>query len=136
MDLPTEMRVEILSPEKVVFRGQAKSLGLPGKLGYMTVLPGHTPMIAELGIGTIELSDATASKSIYFIASGFLEIVDGNARVLVDVVEKPEEIDAERARKSEKRAKDRLASSDLGTDYTRANAALKRAQARVTLAAK
>ena len=53
----SEIQVEILSPEKSLFKGVAGSVMLPGKLGYMAILPGHAKMIAELGVGLLELSE-------------------------------------------------------------------------------
>ncbi|MCX6126165.1 MAG: ATP synthase F1 subunit epsilon [Proteobacteria bacterium] len=136
MSPSNEIQVEILSPEKSLFKGVAGSVMLPGKLGYMAILPGHAKMIAELGVGLLELSDLTGQKTPFFIAGGFVEVDANVMRVLVDVIEKPGDIDLTRAQKAESRARERLSShatqDDL--DYARAQAALMRAQARIALA--
>lgn len=133
MTTQNEMNVEILSPEKNLFKGPASAVVLPGKLGYMTILPGHAKMIAELDVGLLELS-ASAAAAKYFIAGGFVEVRSDIVRVLVDVVEKPQDINVERARKAEVRAKERLSGKAPEVDYARAQAALLRAQARLALA--
>lgn len=131
-----EMKLEILSPEKILFKGSATAVGLPGKLGYMTVLPGHAPMIAELDVGILSVAKPGEAEQKYFTAGGFVEVRHGDVRVLVDVVEKPADINLERAQKAELRATDRLSgkASEEGIDYARAMMALRRAQARAALA--
>lgn len=135
MSATSQIKLEILSPEKVLFRGTADAVGLPGKEGYMTVLPGHAAMIAELDVGALVVNPG-AGEQKYFIAGGFVEVRSQGVRVLVDVIEKPADINAERARQAEKRAQERLSgkSGDKDIDYTRANIALRRAQARISLA--
>jgi len=134
------MNVEILSPEKSLFKGQAAAVVLPGKLGYMTILPGHAKMIAELSVGVLELAEVGKVAAKYFVAGGFVEVSENQVRVLVDVIEKPSEINVERAQKAQNRAMQRLSgkqdTSDAGlVDYTRAQAALLRAQGRLAAAA-
>lgn len=137
MSSTTDMNVEILSPEKSLFRGQGSSLVLPGKLGYMTILPGHAKMIAELGVGVLELVEPNKPAVKYFTAGGFVEVDEKLIRVLVDVIEKPSEINVDRAKKAQQRAEQRLSgkASDTGAiDYARAQAALLRAQGRLMIA--
>lgn len=131
------MKLEILSPEKIFYRGDATSVGLPGKCGYMTVLPGHAAMIAELDAGILTYLKPQEGEQKYFVGGGFVEVRDNHVRVLVDVIEKISEIDVERAKKALQRAEERLsgkAQSGNMTDYERAGAALKRAQTRLEAA--
>lgn len=140
MTIADKMQVEILSPEKSLLNTSAVSLVIPGRLGYMTILPGHTTMISELGVGTMHVHGSSSGKEeAYFIAGGFAEVQGDRVRVLVDVIERPTEIDVERARKAEARARNRLSGqskeSDLiDIDYARAQGALLRAQARMAAA--
>lgn len=140
MTTSEEMKLEILSPEKILYKGSTTSVGLPGKLGYMTVLPGHALMIAELDPGILRFTKSQEPDQVYFVAGGFVEVRgDGSVRVLVDVVEKPGDIDAARAKKALERAEGRLAGKSGGSnlpvesaiDFERANASYKRAQARL-----
>jgi len=131
------LQVKILSPDRILYRGQAKSLGLPGELGYMTLLPGHAAMVATLEIGPLFLEKSDAEAERLFIAGGFVDVSSEGVTVLADVVEKLGEINVERAKKSLARADERLSGhkkADNSIDLQRALAAKKRAQSRLDLA--
>lgn len=126
------MQVEILSPSRVVSKLAATQLTAPGVCGYMGILPGHAPLIAELDIGelTVEAAEGGTPHK-YFVGGGFLEVHEDRTRVLVDVIEKPHEIDRERAQKARARALGRLDDKSVEIDMERAQQALKRADARL-----
>ncbi|MEI6397432.1 MAG: ATP synthase F1 subunit epsilon [Pseudomonadota bacterium] len=130
-----ELTVKILSPERILFRGTAKSLGLPGMLGYMTLLPGHAPMVAELDSGVMTLeADGMAAEKL-FVTGGFVDVSGEGVTVLADVVEKTAEINIERAKKALGRAEERLTGHKVqGIDVPRALSAKKRAAHRIELA--
>lgn len=131
-----QINLKILSPDRILFRGQAKSVGLPGELGYMTLLPGHAAMVASLDVGTLALEKDGGSLEKLFLAGGFVDVGSDGVTVLADVVEKLTEINADRAKKALARAEERLSgktrSQEL-TDLTRALAAKKRAQCRLEM---
>jgi F-type H+-transporting ATPase subunit epsilon len=129
-----ELEVSILSPARVVSKTPASQVQLPGTLGYMGILPGHTRFVGELGIGELTV-DASAGKQVYFIAGGYVDVADDKVTVLVDVVEKPSDIDVGRAEKAKQRALDRL-HNKAAVDLTRAQAALLRAETRLTVASR
>jgi len=132
-----QLQVKSLSPDRILFRGPANSLGLPGELGYMTLLPGHAAMVAALDIGALDLAKDGGGSEKLFIAGGFVDVSSESVTVLADVVEKSGEINVERAKKALSRAEDRLtpkSASDHTLDLPRALAAKKRAQARLELA--
>lgn len=131
------LQVKILSPDRILYRGSANSLGLPGELGYMTLLPGHASMVAALEIGTLALEKDNSEAEKLFIAGGFVDVGPEGVTVLADVIEKLSEINVERAKKSLARAEERLSShkrADEATDIPRALAAKKRSQCRLELA--
>ena len=131
-----ELQVKVLSPDRIIFRGAARSLGLPGELGYMTLLPGHASMVASLDIGVLALEKEVGATEKLFLAGGFVDVGPQGITVLADVVEKPAEISVDRAKKSLARAEDRLGSRKVGAeavDVPRALAAKKRAQFRLEL---
>jgi F-type H+-transporting ATPase subunit epsilon len=130
-----ELQVKILSPDRIIYRGPVKSLGLPGELGYMTLLPGHTAMVAELGVGTIVLGGATTSPEQLFLSGGFVDVSSDVVTVLANVVERPSEINADRAKKALSRANERLTSlKSTDVDVPRALSAKKRAEKRLEIA--
>lgn len=125
--------IQILAPDKPVAEVKAKSLMVPGTLGYMTSLAGHAPMVTELDIGHLKVEKEGSEDLNYFVSGGYVEILQDKVVVLADVVENPNDIDADRAESASKRAKDRLASKDTEVDQLRAQSSLKRAEARLAI---
>ena len=107
-----QLQLKILSPDRILYRGPAKSVGLPGELGYMTLLPGHAAMVASLDIGALALEKEGGAVEKLFLAGGFVDVGADGVTVLADVVEKSSEINVERAKKALVRADDRLAITD------------------------
>ena len=103
--------------------------------GYIGVLPGHTPLLAEMGIG--ELSYHSATVGYCTAIGGFVEVLADRVIVLADVAERAEEIDVPRARSCARPRAKRLANpNDPNVDWKRAERALERAQVRLQVAAK
>lgn len=124
------LKVELLSPRKVVSKAEATAVTIPGLLGYMKLLPGHAPLIAELGVGELSVEKRDGWEK-YFVSGGFLEIEENSVKLLVDVIERPTEIDKERVLRSKARADGRLTSKENAVDISRALDAAKRADARL-----
>jgi F-type H+-transporting ATPase subunit epsilon len=78
------MNLEILTPEKKLYSGDVYGVQLPGISGLFEVLDKHAPMVSALGKGTIKvLTDKTSTVS-YTITSGFIEVLNNKASVLVE----------------------------------------------------
>jgi F-type H+-transporting ATPase subunit epsilon len=127
------LQLEVITPESKVVDEFVSSVTLPESDGYVTLLPGHTAVVAELGSGELEYI-ADGNKRWLAVTGGFLQLQDNRVKVLANSALSPKEIDLERARKAEQRAQERMSSSDHTTDYRRAASALHRAQARVSVA--
>lgn len=134
--LPENIELDIVTPERFVLHETVQSVELPGKEGYMGILPGHAPLLSELGVGT--LSYRKGSDVEYFVViQGFVEVLPGRVIVLADACERAEEIDIARARTALERAKSEMAKkSSADADWDRASLALNRALARLQAAAK
>ncbi|MGH9865229.1 MAG: F0F1 ATP synthase subunit epsilon [Candidatus Acidiferrales bacterium] len=134
--LPQNIELNIVTPERFLLHETVQSVELPGKEGYMGVLPGHAPLLSELGIGT--LSYRKGSDVEYFaVIKGFVEVLPGRVIVLADACERAEEIDVTRARAALDKAKNEMAKkSSADADWDRASFALNRALARLQAAAK
>ena len=128
-------QLEIVTPEKQVVSDMAEEIQIPGKKGYLGILPGHAPLITELSVGEI-IYRKGGHTSYLSVAWGFAEVLPGKLTILAEAAERPEEIDVERAREARKRAEERLKSQDPSTDYERALYALKRADVRLDVAGK
>jgi len=80
------LHIEIATPEKLVVDRQADYAEIPGKSGYMGILPGHAALLSELGQGKLTLTTAGKHKS-FNITGGYVEVRDNHVRILADGVE-------------------------------------------------
>jgi F-type H+-transporting ATPase subunit epsilon len=126
-------QLEIVTPEKVVIRDTAEEMQIPGKSGYIGILPGHAPLITELAVGEISYRRGADTQRLA-VAWGFAEVLPDKVTILAETAEKASEIDVSRAQEAKKRAEQRLAASNTEVDATRAENALKRAETRIDVA--
>ncbi|MGH9555987.1 MAG: F0F1 ATP synthase subunit epsilon [Terriglobales bacterium] len=130
--MPT-FHLEIVTPDKLVVADSAEELQLPGKRGYLGILPGHAPLITELDVG--ELSYRREGRTVHLaLAWGFAEILPDKVTILAETAERAEDIDAARAQRAKERAEERLKKLEPGTDFPRASSALQRALTRLQVA--
>ena len=132
--MAASLNVEIISPTRVLHKFEAKAVTVPGAMGYLTILPGHTPLITEIGVGELRAVDAEGKTYEYFVSGGYAECDNTHVQILAEVIEKAQEVNLERATKARERAADRL--KDAKNDLARAQAALRRADSRITFANK
>ena len=126
-------QLEIVTPEKKVVDTAAEEVQIPGKNGYLGVLPGHAPLITELAVGQITFREHSAEQRLA-VAWGFAEVLPNKVTILAESAERPAEINVERARKAKDRAEQRLTSGDTSVDVERALDALHRAEVRLEVA--
>jgi F-type H+-transporting ATPase subunit epsilon len=127
--------LEIVTPEKLVVRDVAEEMQIPGKNGYLGILPGHAPLITELAVGEISYRNQGHTNHLA-VAWGFAEVLPNKVTVLAEKAERADEIDVKRAEEAKQRAEQHLKSSDPDTDFDRAEAALQRADTRLQVANK
>jgi len=128
-------QLEIVTPEKMVVKDVAEEMQMPGKNGYLGILPGHAPLITELSVGEITYRNGGATHRMS-VAWGFAEVLPDKVTILAETCERREEIDVKRAGEAKKRAEERLNSANPEVDYERATEALQRAEARLDVAEK
>jgi F-type H+-transporting ATPase subunit epsilon len=133
--MPDTFQLEIVTPEKMVVRDSAEEMQIPGKNGYLGILPGHAPLITELAVGEITYSNK-GEKHTLAVAWGFAEVLPEKVTILAETCEHPDEIDNKRAQDAKQRADERLKSGSAEVDYPRAQAALQRAETRIDVAGK
>lgn len=78
------MHVRVVSPETVVFEGEASSLVAPAWDGQVGVLPGHAPMMALLGMGVLDIDLPGGGSHRFHVAGGVLKVVDDQVTVLTE----------------------------------------------------
>ncbi len=128
-------QLEIVTPEKMVVRDVAEQMQIPGKNGYLGILPGHAPLITEMAVGEITYQNGSASHHLS-VAWGFAEVLPDKVTILAETCERCDEIDVKRAQEAKRRAEERLNSGSTDVDYTRAENALQRAATRLEVAEK
>ncbi len=128
-------QLEIVTPEKKVVETAAEEVQIPGKNGYLGILPGHAPLITELAVGEITYRENSSEQRLA-VAWGFAEVLPNKVTILAESAERPAEIDVERARKAKARAEQRLTSGDTNVDVDRALDALHRAEARLDVSSR
>jgi F-type H+-transporting ATPase subunit epsilon len=128
-------QLEIITPEKRVVETAAEEVQIPGKNGYLGILPGHAPLITELAVGEVTFRK-NATEQHLAVAWGFAEVLPNKVTILAETAERPSEIDVKRAREAKERAEQRLTNGDASVDVERALDALHRAEARLDVAAK
>jgi F-type H+-transporting ATPase subunit epsilon len=129
-----EIFVEIITPSKSAFKGQVKTITLPGSLGNFQVLFNHAPLMSSLEVGKIKIEDVNDKAFTYATGGGTVEVKGNKILVLADSAETADEIDVDRAKKAYERAKQRLAGTKEGVDIARAELALQRAVNRMKFA--
>ncbi len=131
--MPDTFQVEIVTPEKLVVKDMAEEMQIPGKNGYLGILPGHAPLITELAVG--EITYREGGKTFHLaVAWGFAEVLPDKVTILAETAERPEEIDVKRAQGAKQRAEERLHSGNPEIDFNRAQEALERAETRLQVA--
>ena len=121
-----QLLLEIVTPDKLVLSQNVDYVGAPGVLGEFGVMAHHIPFLSALGIGSL-MYKVTGKANYVFISGGFAEVSGNKVTVLAEVAERPEEIDVERAKRAQDRARKRLEREREKVDYARAHAALQRA---------
>ena len=136
--MPAEtIELVVVTPAKQLLRQSAVEVQLPGAEGYLGILPGHAPLMTELGIGELSYHDASGKESAHLaILRGFAEVLPDRVTVLAETAEFAAEIDIARAEAAKARAEQRLTSGDTNLDWDRASVALQRALIRIQVARK
>ncbi len=100
----SQLRVRLVTPERILFEADAEAVELPSKSGYMEVLYGHAPLVAELGAGDVIVHGGAGTESggpdsitRYNVSWGFVEVLPGRVTILASDALRPEEIDVQRA---------------------------------------
>ena len=100
-DESNELRVRLVTPERTLYDHAAEAVELPAKNGYMEVLYGHAPLVAELGAGDVTIHGGSEGEGAglvrYNVSWGFVEVLPNRVTILANDALKPEEIDKPRA---------------------------------------
>jgi F-type H+-transporting ATPase subunit epsilon len=130
------LRVRLVSPERILFDTTADAVELPAKNGYMEVLYGHAPLLAELGAGDVRLHGGKdAGDQTYNVSWGFVEVLPDRVTILANDALKPEEIDVPRAQQQlERGQKEWNEAGDSEEKYAEALHRISEAEAKLATA--
>ena len=103
--------LEVATPDRLLVKDKVEEAQIPGREGYLGILPGHAALLSQLGTGLLSYS-CGGRKYHLSIHGGFVEVLPDQVRVLANVAEKAEEIDIERARKDLQKAQELLGSRE------------------------
>ena len=130
-----KFNVEIVTPDGVLFSGEAEKFFAPGYEGYFEILHNHTPYMVTLKIGEIKIVIDNKEKS-FSTSGGFAEVLKNNLKIIVRTAIEAGKIDVKRAEAAKERALKRLSDREEETDIPRAEIALKKAINRIKIAGK
>ena len=123
--------VEIVSPDRTAYRGEARSFRAPGVEGAFEILRGHAPMLAATQVGPVVVVTTQGERVTFATSGGFVEVLDDRVIMLAEAAEPASEIDVERARTAESEAADRLAAATSPEERAELQAELDRARNRL-----
>lgn len=129
-----QLQLEVVTPERRLLSEQVNSVTVPGRGGELGILPGHAALISELQTGVLSYNEDGTTFQLH-VSGGFVEVNGDRVSVLAEIAERPEEIDAARARLSREHTEKQL-SSWSGTEegFEKARAKLERSIVRLQLA--
>jgi F-type H+-transporting ATPase subunit epsilon len=128
-------QLEIVTPEKMVVRDVAEEMQIPGKNGYLGILPGHAPLITELAVGEITYRNANITHHLA-VAWGFAEVLPDKVTILAETAERADEVDVSRAQKAKQRAESNLPHCTTEEEFKKVSGDLQRAETRLEVAEK
>ena len=128
-------QLEIVTPERLLVSDAVEEMQIPGKSGYLGILPQHAPLITELGVGEISYRKGSESYRLA-VAWGFAEVLPDKVTILAETAEKAGEIDIQRAQRAKQQAEEQMKKAPQGTEYLEAEVALERAITRLKVAEK
>lgn len=131
--LNRSFRVEIRTPEQLIYEGDVTSIRAPGVEGNFEILSGHLPFLTALDIGEIRIRESE-SLQLMAISGGVFEVLRTGVTALVETGEWASEIDVERAENARERAQAELAANASDLNRPQVEAALTRANNRLKVA--
>jgi F-type H+-transporting ATPase subunit epsilon len=133
--LPTSLQLRIVSADRSLVNERVDEVEIPGSEGYFGVWPGHTPMLALLGAGELWYRQGQ-EKHYLMIAFGFAEVQPEQVTILAQIAERADEIDITRAEAAKKRAEERITRPVAEMDFERARIAMLKSLVRLQVASR
>ena len=133
--LPTSLKLEIVTPDRILVTEQVDEVQVPGAEGYFGVLPGHAPLLASLHVGELWYR-IDQEKRYLAVAFGFVEVLPDKVTILARIAEREGDIDMARAEAAMKRAEQRIGEPRNDIDFERARIAMMKSLIRLQVASR
>ncbi len=130
------IRVDIVSAEGEIHKGEAVMVFAPAKMGEVGIAPRHAPMLTALKPGEVRVQDEEGKEKSFYVTGGMLEVQPTRVTILADTALRGDQLDAAAALAAQKEAEEALKGASEETDLARAQAELEEAQARYRAAQK
>ncbi|WP_139491090.1 F0F1 ATP synthase subunit epsilon [Brevibacillus dissolubilis] len=128
----SKMQVEVVTPERVVYSGEAKMVIARGTQGDLGILANHMPLVTPLKTAPVRIQLDGNNKEVQIaVSGGFMEVRGDKVSILAETAELPGDIDPDRAKRAKERAEKRLNDKNGDLDQRRAEYALQRAITRL-----
>jgi F-type H+-transporting ATPase subunit epsilon len=132
-----KINLKIVTPEKIIYDDEVRSVSLPTVEGEITVLPGHIPLISAIKSGELKIRRDEKKEEFFAITRGVAEVDSGSIVILTDAAEKAEEIDVKRAEEARQKASELMSKTRVGEEtYADAVAQMERALSRIRIGKK
>ena len=133
MDKKKELKIELITPERVLLDRTIAFATIPSDAGPVGVLPGHAPLLGNLFRGVLSVRDISGKEFNVFVRRGSFMISRSGIKIVTQAAELDDQIDLDRAQSAKERAKKIMVSGDATMDMERAREALQRAEARIKI---
>jgi len=133
MDSRRVLTIEIVTPEKKIFEGEADSITANTAKGEITILPGHIALFAKLSPGVVVVRNGSREEELA-VSGGFAEVVGDKVSVLADYASKSSEVEMAKAEEARKRAEEAMKAKASRRDFVIAEAELRKAIAEIRTA--
>ena len=131
-NLPDKLQIEIVTPERLLVSDEATEVQVPGISGYLGILPGHAPLITEVGSGEFSYRKPDGKVERLALHWGFAEVLPDRVTVLAERAEKASDIDVEVAKRQRQMAEEQL--KDPNANQEEALRLIERAKTRIEVA--
>lgn len=128
--------LEIVTAERVVYKGDASMVIIPGSAGDLGILPNHAPLLTTLKVGELRIKHEDAKEESIFIAGGFAEVLPGKITILADTAQRSVELDEKEANAAQQRAKELMANATTKEDIAKAEEILRETTVKLQLVRK
>jgi F-type H+-transporting ATPase subunit epsilon len=120
----SNIQVDVVSAEEMIFSGMAKFVALPGESGELGIMPGHTPLITRIKPGAVRIEKADGSEEFVFVAGGILEVQPHHVTVLSDTAIRGKDLDEAKANEARSQAEEALKNAKSEIDMAMATSEL------------